>query len=145
MPSSTVLIAERENVAVGYVAFQLYPAVRTALDCVFKNAASASRADVLALTKSAAQEYATHGIRVNALVPGAFRTPMLEGVMRQAAGDDDEALAQVEARYQELAPFGRIGKPQEAAAAVLWLCSDAAAYVTGHSLIVDGGATAYAR
>ena len=106
---------------------------------------SASKAGVLALTKSAAQEYAAQGIRVNALVPGAFRTPMLEGVMRRAAGDDEEALAQVEARYQELAPIGRIGWPEEAAAAVLWLCSDAASYVTGHSLIVYGGATAYAR
>lgn len=106
---------------------------------------SASKAGVLALTKSAAQEYAGEGIRVNALVPGAFRTPMLEGVMRLAAGDDAEALAQVEARYQELAPLKRIGRPEEAAAVVLWLCSNAASYVTGHSLIVDGGATAYAR
>jgi NAD(P)-dependent dehydrogenase (short-subunit alcohol dehydrogenase family) len=106
---------------------------------------SASKAGVLALTKSAAQEYATHGIRVNALVPGAVRTPMLEGIMWRAAGHDTEALAQVEARYQELAPMKRIGRPEEAATAVLWLCSDAASYVTGHSLIVDGGATAYAR
>jgi NAD(P)-dependent dehydrogenase (short-subunit alcohol dehydrogenase family) len=106
---------------------------------------SASKAGVLALTKSAAQEYAAHGIRVNALVPGAIRTPMLERVMWQAAGEDAQALAQMEARYQELAPIRRIGKPEEAALAVLWLCSDAASYVTGHSLIVDGGATAYAR
>ncbi|MDX1689071.1 MAG: SDR family oxidoreductase, partial [Candidatus Promineifilaceae bacterium] len=106
---------------------------------------SASKAGVLALTKSAAQEYATQSVRVNVLVPGAFRTPMLEGAMRQAAGGDADALEQVEARYRQLAPMNRIGNPEEAAAAVVWLCSDGASYVTGHSLIVDGGATAYAR
>jgi len=106
---------------------------------------SVSKAGVLALTKSAAQEYATQNVRVNALVPGAFRTPMLEGAMRQIAGDDADALEEVEARYRELAPINRIGRPAEAAAAVVWLCSQRASYVTGHSLIVDGGATAFAR
>lgn len=106
---------------------------------------SASKAGVLALTKTAAQEYATENVRVNALVPGPIRTPLLEGAMREVAGGDAEVLAQVEARYEEISPMNRIGRPEEAAAAVLWLCSDAASYVTGHSLIVDGGATAYAR
>ena len=106
---------------------------------------SASKAGVLALTKTAAQEYAVQNVRVNALVPGPIRTPMLEEAMRQVADSSGGTLAQVEARYQELTPMNRIGTPEEAAAAVVWLCSDAASYVTGHSLIMDGGATAYAR
>lgn len=106
---------------------------------------SASKAAVLALTKSAAQEYAAQGIRINALVPGAFRTPMLETVFDRASDGDEEARAAAEAQYEQFSAFGRIGRPEEAAAAVLWLCSDAASFVAGHSLIVDGGATAAMR
>ena len=106
---------------------------------------SASKAGVLALTKSAAQEYALQGIRVNALVAGAFRTPMLEGVIQKAAGGDPEKAAAAEAQYAGMVPLRRIGKPEEAAEAALWLCSDAASYVTGHSMIVDGGWTAPMR
>jgi NAD(P)-dependent dehydrogenase (short-subunit alcohol dehydrogenase family) len=106
---------------------------------------SAAKAGVLALTKSAAQEYATRGIRVNALVAGAFRTPMLERVMDVAGGGTDAGRAGVEAQYAGLNAMGRIGKPEEAAAAALWLCSEAASYVTGHSMIVDGGMTASTR
>ena len=106
---------------------------------------SAAKAGVLALTKSAAQEYAARGIRVNALVAGAFRTPMLERVFDAAGGDTAEGRAAVEARYAGLNPLGRIGTPEEAAAAAVWLCSDAASYVTGHSMIVDGGMTAATR
>jgi NAD(P)-dependent dehydrogenase (short-subunit alcohol dehydrogenase family) len=105
---------------------------------------SAAKAGVLALTKSAAQEYATVGIRVNALVAGAFRTPMLESVF-QRIGQTDEGAAAVESQYTGLVPMRRIGRPDEAAEAVLWLCSDAASYVTGHSMIVDGGMTAATR
>lgn len=111
-----------------------------ALGGVPQNALYATaKAGVLALTKSAALEYARQGIRVNALVAGAFRTPMLEGVFSRLAPDDTAAA---EASYTELVPLGRIGRPEEAAEAVLWLCSDAASYVTGHSMIVDGGVTA---
>ena len=106
---------------------------------------SASKAGVLALTKSAAQEYAQLGIRVNALVAGAFRTPMLEGVFQKASGGDPAKAAAVEAQYSGMVPLRRIGKPEEAAEAALWLCSDAASYVTGHSMIVDGGWTAPTR
>jgi NAD(P)-dependent dehydrogenase (short-subunit alcohol dehydrogenase family) len=106
---------------------------------------SATKAGVLALTKSAAQEYAKDGIRVNALVAGAFRTPMLEGVFDRAAGGDPAGAASVEAAYLNLIPLGRLGRPEEAAEAVLWLLSDAASYVTGHSMIVDGGMTAAVR
>jgi NAD(P)-dependent dehydrogenase (short-subunit alcohol dehydrogenase family) len=106
---------------------------------------SAAKAGVLALTKAAAQEYATHGIRVNALVAGAFRTPMLEGVMDVAGGGTVEGRQAVEAQYAGLSPLRRIGEPAEAAAAAVWLCSDAASFVTGHSMIVDGGMTASTR
>jgi NAD(P)-dependent dehydrogenase (short-subunit alcohol dehydrogenase family) len=106
---------------------------------------SAAKAGVLALTKSAAQEYATKGIRINALVAGAFRTPMLEGVFAAAGGDSEEGRAAVEQQYVNLIPMRRIGRPEEAAAAALWLCSDESSYLTGHSLIVDGGMTAATR
>jgi NAD(P)-dependent dehydrogenase (short-subunit alcohol dehydrogenase family) len=106
---------------------------------------SAAKAGMLALTKSAAQEYATRGIRVNALVAGAFRTPMLEQVFQRVGGETTEGAAEVEARYAGLVPMRRIGRPEEAAAAAVWLCSDAASYVTGHSMIVDGGMTAATR
>jgi NAD(P)-dependent dehydrogenase (short-subunit alcohol dehydrogenase family) len=105
---------------------------------------SAAKAGVLALTKSAAQEYATVGIRVNALVAGAFRTPMLESVF-QRIGQSEEGAAAVETQYTGLVPMRRIGRPDEAAEAAVWLCSDAASYVTGHSMIVDGGMSAATR
>ena len=98
-----------------------------------------SKAGVLGLTKSAALEYAQQGIRVNALVAGGFRTPMLEGVFARVSPDDPAAA---ETGFARLTALGRIGRPEEAAEAVLWLCSEAASYVTGHSLIVDGGLTA---
>jgi NAD(P)-dependent dehydrogenase (short-subunit alcohol dehydrogenase family) len=105
---------------------------------------SAAKAGVLALTKSAAQEYALQGIRVNALVAGAFRTPMLEGIF-DIVGTQAGGPAAVEAQYTGLVPMRRIGEPDEAAQVVAWLCSDAASYVTGHSMIVDGGMTAATR
>lgn len=100
-----------------------------------------AKAGILALTKSTAIEYARQGIRVNALVAGGLRTPMLEGVMERVSGGNAEARAAIEKRFIEMVPLGRIGRPEEAAEAVLWLCSDAASYVTGHSMIVDGGWT----
>jgi NAD(P)-dependent dehydrogenase (short-subunit alcohol dehydrogenase family) len=106
---------------------------------------SAAKAGVLALTKSAAQEYATQGIRVNALVAGAFRTPMLEHVFDVVGAGAPEGRSAAEAQYTGLVPMRRIGLPEEAAAAAVWLCSDAASYVTGHSMIVDGGMTAATR
>lgn len=103
----------------------------------FKSAAQASiycasKSGVLGLTRAAAREYAQAGIRVNALCPGPVRTPMLETIF-----EDDSPEA--EARYTDLVPMGRIGKPEEAAEVVLWLCSSAASYVTGHTMIMDGG------
>ena len=103
---------------------------------------AAMKAGVIALSKSAAWEYANQGIRVNVLVPGAFRTPMLDASMDRSAAGDPEARKAVEAAWNSMIASGRIGDPGEAAAAVLWLCSNASSYVVGHSLIVDGGLTA---
>lgn len=90
----------------------------------------ASKGGVVQLTKAAALEYAKAGIRINAVCPGATYTPML-----------NRLLAQPEAETGMLAtiPLGRISKPEEVAAAAVWLCSDAASYVTGHIMVVDGG------
>ena len=106
---------------------------------------AAAKAGVLALTKSAAQEYARQGVRVNALVAGGFRTPMLERVFERSSGDDPAAASAMAEQLSQMVPLGRIGDPEEAAQAAVWLCSDASSYVTGHSLIVDGGLTAWAR
>jgi NAD(P)-dependent dehydrogenase (short-subunit alcohol dehydrogenase family) len=100
---------------------------------------AAAKAGVLALTKSAALEHAADGIRINALVAGMFMTPMLQGVFeRMSPGAPNTAKAQAEA----MIPMHRIGTPDEAAQAILWLLSPASSFVTGHSLIADGGLTA---
>ena len=103
---------------------------------------SAAKSGVLALTKSAAQEYARQGIRVNALVAGAFQAPMLEWSIERAAHGDPAEIKKIEEKYAAIIPLGRIGRPEEAAEVAVWLCSDAASYVTGHSMIADGGLTA---
>ncbi len=97
-----------------------------------------AKAGVIALAKSAAMEYAARRIRVNALVAGAYDTPLLRrAVERYAKGDTSAYISRI--------PLGRIGNPEEAAEAALWLCSDASSYVTGNALIVDGGMTSWAR
>ncbi len=103
---------------------------------------SAAKAGVLALTKSAAQEYGRQGIRVNALVAGAFDTPMLNHSLERITRGDAQARERTEGLYKSMIALARFGWPEEAAEAIVWLCSDAAAYVTGHSMIVDGGLTA---
>lgn len=65
--------------------------------------------------------------------------------MNKAAGDNSEALKSVETRYASMTARGRMGDPEEAVETVLWLCSDASSYVIGHSMIVDGGTTAFWR
>ncbi|NMO16911.1 glucose 1-dehydrogenase [Pyxidicoccus fallax] len=102
----------------------------------------AAKAGVIALTKTAAQEYARLGIRVNTLVAGSFETPMFEGALHALSGGDAQALREQVRRF---IPLGRIGQASEAAAAALWLCSDAASFVTGHSMIVDGGVSSLLR
>jgi NAD(P)-dependent dehydrogenase (short-subunit alcohol dehydrogenase family) len=110
---------------------------------------SACKAGVLALTKSAAQEYASHGIRINALVPGSFDTPMLEKAIDVATAPggpaEGESREAVREMYGSNSATGRVGQPEEAAQAALWLASETASYVIGHSLIVDGGWTAESR
>lgn len=106
---------------------------------------SMSKAGVLALTKSAAQEYAAQSIRINALVAGAFDTDMLQNAVSQTAGADPAKIAQAFVGFASRVPLQRIGNPEEAAQAALWLLSDASSYVTGHSMIVDGGLTAWVR
>ena len=91
----------------------------------------ASKHAVVGLTKTAALENATTGIRVNAVCPGVIDTPMVERV----TGNVEE----VEQQFIAMEPMGRMGKPEEIADAVLFLCSDAASFMTGHSMPVDGG------
>ncbi|WP_299754205.1 SDR family oxidoreductase [uncultured Pontibacter sp.] len=106
---------------------------------------SAAKAGVIALSKSAAQELATSGIRVNVLAPGAHDTPMLQQAFKSQAGNDAGKLEQVKQAYFSYIPQKRLGEPAEAAAAILWLCSDAAGFVTGHTMIVDGGMSSMVR
>jgi NAD(P)-dependent dehydrogenase (short-subunit alcohol dehydrogenase family) len=106
---------------------------------------SAAKAGVIALSKAGALDYANVGIRCNALVPGVFRTPMLEQVFEKAGAAIAGGAAEVEKQYVARVPLGRLGRPEEAAEAVAWLLSDAASYVTGASVIVDGGMTSFAR
>jgi NAD(P)-dependent dehydrogenase (short-subunit alcohol dehydrogenase family) len=94
----------------------------------------ATKHAVIGLTKAAALEYVKAGIRINAVCPGSTRTPMLEGFM---GGDP-----RVEKMMANSAPIGRLARPEEIAAAVLWLCSDAASFMVGAAIPVDGGAVA---
>lgn len=93
----------------------------------------ASKHGVVGLTRAAALEYAPQGIRINAVNPGTIRTPILDPFI--AAIPEFESL--MTARH----PIGRIGMPEEVAEAVVWLCSDAASFVIGQNLPVDGGYT----
>jgi NAD(P)-dependent dehydrogenase (short-subunit alcohol dehydrogenase family) len=92
---------------------------------------SASKHGVLGLTKTAALEYARSGIRVNAVCPATIKTPMGDDLFRNDP--------QREAQIANALPIGRWGTPEEVAEAVIWLCSDAASFVTGHAMAVDGG------
>ncbi len=93
---------------------------------------TASKHAVLGLTRSAAYDYASHGIRVNAICPGAIDTPMLRTAMERRGRDADDVAGR-------LSPIGRFGAPSEIAEAALWLVSSASSFTTGHALAVDGG------
>jgi NAD(P)-dependent dehydrogenase (short-subunit alcohol dehydrogenase family) len=94
----------------------------------------AAKYGVIGLTTSAALEYAAKGIRINAVCPGLIDTPMSD---QMKASGQTEALAAMLTQV----PIGRVGRPEEIADAVLWLCSEAASLVVGHALVVDGGYT----
>jgi len=94
----------------------------------------ATKHGVLGLTKSAAVEYAAQGIRINAICPGSIETPMVTEMIEKGWITMDDMIGNL--------PIQRIGKPEEIASAVLWLCSSGAGFVIGHALAVDGGFTA---
>ena len=98
---------------------------------------TASKHGVVGLTKVAALEYAKQNIRVNAVCPGSIITPMVERIF--ARGTDVKAQADAKAQTIAWHPIGRQGKPEEVAETVVWLCSDAASFITGHAMPVDGG------
>ena len=91
----------------------------------------ASKHGVLGLTKTAAQEYVRSGIRVNAICPGTTDTPMMQAFI---GGD-----AAMEKMMRRTVPTGEMGRPEQVAEAVVWLCSDRASFVNGESMLVDGG------
>jgi NAD(P)-dependent dehydrogenase (short-subunit alcohol dehydrogenase family) len=94
---------------------------------------SAAKHAVIGLTRSAALDYAPTGVRINAVCPGIVHTSMAVEV----SGGTAQGLARMVAEE----PAGRLGRPEEIASAVLWLCSDTAGYTIGHALVVDGGHT----
>jgi NAD(P)-dependent dehydrogenase (short-subunit alcohol dehydrogenase family) len=91
----------------------------------------AAKHGVNGLTKTAAIEYGPSGVRVNSLCPGGVRTPMLDEYLKSAP--------ELRASIIDANPLRRLGEPREMAEAAVWLCSDAASYVNGHELVVDGG------
>jgi NAD(P)-dependent dehydrogenase (short-subunit alcohol dehydrogenase family) len=96
---------------------------------------SSSKGGVAMLTKTAACEWAKRGVRVNAVLPGTFETPLLKQCVDQNPAYGEEMLRRF--------PIGRFAKPEEIVGACIFLCSDASSYVTGHLLAVDGGCTAF--
>ncbi len=94
----------------------------------------ASKHAVMGLTKTAALEYAKQGVRVNAVCPGAVKTPLLDNF----TGGDSATVEYM----KSLHPIGRLGKPHEIADVVVWLCSDEASFVLGQGVTIDGGFTA---
>jgi NAD(P)-dependent dehydrogenase (short-subunit alcohol dehydrogenase family) len=96
---------------------------------------AASKAGLIALTKTAALECATSGIRINAVCPGLTARTLLSDNLSSAEPGAKENLVQI-------VPMKRMGEPEEVAEAVIWLCSDAASFITGHVMPIDGGLTA---
>lgn len=95
---------------------------------------AASKHAVVGMTKTAAAEYGKAGIRINSVCPGIIRTPMLDRALEREPRREKSIV--------KVHPIGRLGEAEEIANAALWLCSNAASFVTGHQLAVDGGLTA---
>jgi len=93
----------------------------------------AAKFGIVGLTKAAALDYAKSNIRVNVVCPGMIDTPMMDRFSGGTPDGRERVIAQE--------PVGRMGKPEEIAAAVVWLSSDAAAFVVGHAMVIDGGQT----
>ncbi|WP_329156531.1 SDR family oxidoreductase [Streptomyces anulatus] len=100
---------------------------------------AATKHAVLGLTKVAAMELAGKGIRVNAVCPGAVDTAMTNPALLDADADLSASGAALDAYYRKLVPMGRIGRPEEVAALVLFLSSDDSSYITGQPFVIDGG------
>ena len=98
-----------------------------------RGAYHAAKHGVVGLTKSAALEYASRGIRINAICPGIIETPMVTRMLASEPEEMKELMRDV--------PIARLGRTEEIASAVLWLCSPGASFVIGHALVVDGGYT----
>jgi NAD(P)-dependent dehydrogenase (short-subunit alcohol dehydrogenase family) len=94
---------------------------------------AAAKHAVIGLTKDAALDYAASNIRINAICPGIIDTEMMDRFTGGTQQGRDRVIAQE--------PIGRMGRPEEIAASVVWLCSEAASFVTGHALVADGGQT----
>ncbi len=97
---------------------------------------AAAKAGVNALSRAVAAEYASQGIRVNVISPGAIETPMLAANLAAGSAEERDAIMD---RYLSMIDSRRLGRSEELASAVVWLASDHASYVVGHNLVVDGG------
>jgi NAD(P)-dependent dehydrogenase (short-subunit alcohol dehydrogenase family) len=93
----------------------------------------ASKHAVMGLTRSAALDYANQGIRINAINPGLIATEMMDRIATKGTSSE---------QFASIVPMGRMGKPEEIASTVVFLCSDAASYITGQPIVIDGGYTA---
>ena len=96
---------------------------------------TASKGAITAMTRTVSVELATENIRVNCVHPGAIETPMVQELL----GDDQEGRREMIARH----PIGRVGEPEEVATGVLFLASDESSFVTGATLVIDGGNTVW--
>lgn len=94
-----------------------------------------AKGGVIMMAKSLAVEWASHGVRVNALAPGYMRTALTDGVLEGQPG--------LRETWEGLTPMGRMGRPAELRGTVVYLASDASSFMTGHNLVVDGGYTAW--